>query len=563
MIKKYLKVIILFSFILFSTCSWENEYKAAARRSLQPDTDLILVPYPHNIFDKEARESITLSHYSQDELKEILIEHEISWEELKDTWGWDENLKQFEKEVNYTSHYTHYPYDTNIPIWIYGPKWIKPGTYPDSIFQQHIPSIYAKILKFDFKNKIDTKDYNKIFTKNTTKPEIIVTIVVDQGGDQLYKAHPNSSPFLTSLKSSSAYFTKAKVAHLEAHTAVGHAAIGTGSFPKEMGTFSNEVYYYNNGSVNERKAYETLDKKINLNEMKTLSFADEWDRKNKNLPVVVSQCYAARASIGMAGHGSLIPEQISNENLPDQDFVYWENTNTLRWDTYTKAYSLPETLNNLDLYQFYIEKNKILNSEFKVKDRLDLIKKMHHFQASEYQVLLDGETFRTVVNNEIISKPFFNDGVTDLAFVTLKATDAVGHLYGWESKESENILGATDMEIRKIFDFLRSNYEDKFLLVVTADHGAAPMPEVSNASFLTHQKFFEYMGELLPKEFRKDKTVVKWITHSHMNLNREVMSEFNISEKDIIQKLKELTINNKPFFRRIWTRSDIESNSIF
>jgi hypothetical protein len=59
---------MVFSFI-FSSCSWEESYKNAAKRSLQPDTDLILVPYPYNIFDKEVRESITLSHYTQEELK--------------------------------------------------------------------------------------------------------------------------------------------------------------------------------------------------------------------------------------------------------------------------------------------------------------------------------------------------------------------------------------------------------------------------------------------------------------------------------------------------------------
>lgn len=554
----------LYLLISIISCGWERDYRDAAVRSIQKDTDLILVPYPFNLLDNYGGEASTLSHFSKEELKEIMIEHDLSWDDLKENWGWEESHLEFEKEVKYTSHYTNYSYDSNIPIWLYGPKWIRSGVYSDQIYQQHIPSIYARLLQHPFEKEIDLKKFDKVFRETKEKPEIIVTIIVDQGGDQLYKAHPNSFPFLKSFKNQSAYFKNAKVAHLEAHTVVGHAAIGTGKFPNTTEVFSNEVYTWKNGKVVSRPVFQGKDYQLDLSQFKSLTLADDWDYANNNIPVIISQCYAARASIGMAGHGKDIPIELldklkssSSNSSPDRDFVYWANSLTLRWDTFDKAFEVPSSNQKVDFYEFYLSNKGKVISTFEAKDRVDFSKKVSLFQSSEYQVALDGYTIRNSIEKEIINKNLHNDKVTDLVYVTLKATDAVGHAFGWESKESERVLTATDMEIRKIFDFLRSHYDDKFLLLVTADHGAAPMHVVSKGSFLTHKNLFELVSTLLPEAERNNESLIQWVTHSQMSLNYETMKKFNVSESQIIQLLSNFEMDGKLFFRKIWTRQDL------
>ncbi|TGN20338.1 alkaline phosphatase family protein [Leptospira idonii] len=554
--KVSLPILILFIYSLIS-CSWETEYKSAAKRSLQQDTDIVLVPYPFNIFDKESRDAITLSHYSQEEIKNILKEHDLSWDELKQSWNWKEDEKSFQKEVNYTSHYTQYSYDTSIPIWLIGNKWFRNGIYPDRIHQQHIPSLLARILDFSFANQIDIRKFDKIFRTTEEKPKLIVTIVIDQGGLQLYNAHPQSFPFLKSLKEKSAYFKNAKVGHLEAHTAVGHAAIGTGAYPAETHAFSNEIYTWKEGKLISRPIYQGEGQTLALEELNRMSLADDWDLFHNNEPVIISQCYAARASIGMAGHGKALPKEFSKGKEPDSDFVYWENGKSLKWDTYSAAYSVPDSVKQYDLYNFYLANKATAGAEFQVRDRLDLQAKLHHFQASEYQVLLDGESIRKAIESEILSKNKHLDEKTDMVYVTLKATDAVGHLFGWESEEARNILKKTDEEVEKIYGFLEKNFGEDFILVITADHGAAPMPEISLSSFLGHETFFQELGTLLPEEKRKNQSVVKWITHSQLSLNRDVMKENGISEEQVIEKIKRLTVNDKPFFRKVWTRKEV------
>ncbi|GBF51317.1 type I phosphodiesterase/nucleotide pyrophosphatase [Leptospira ryugenii] len=556
---RFLYFIVIFLTInLHLNCLWEREYKEAAKYSIQKDTDLILVPFPNYIFDNHSRESFQVSNYNIDDLKDMLIEHEISLDDLKQSWGINEDTKDFSKEVNYTSHYTHYPYDYKIPIWIYGPNWVRRGVYPDEIYQQHIPGIASKFLGFKFSNSLDLKNYEKIFIKTNEKPQIIVTIVIDQAGTQLYRTHKHSYPFLKELSLQSAYFPNAKVMHLEAHTAVGHAAIGTGSFPKDMGIHSNEVYFFQEGQVKARKAYEANEDRLNLSDMRVNTLADEWDVFQNNKPVIISQCYAARASIGMAGHGSLAGGSTQDGIQRDKDIVLWQDGKSLQWATFQDAYQLPKVVESFQLYEYYLKNSNRINSQFRAKNRSEFQQKLSYFQASEYQVKMDGELFRAMIETEIIDKNLANDGITDLVYLTLKATDAVGHRNGWESKEAKKILEETDLEVRRIFDFLRSHYGDSFLLFVTADHGAAPMPEVSGASVLTHKEFFTHLSDLLPKEERNRSSVIKWVTHSQVSLNRDVLSKFNLSEGEVIQKIKEIKVNGKPFFRKVWKISELD-----
>ncbi|XDD48294.1 alkaline phosphatase family protein [Leptospira sp. WS39.C2] len=549
--------------MILSGCKWEKDYKRAAFLSMQPDTDLILAPYPFNIFDREARDAITLSHYSKEEIKNILEEHELSWDTLNEDWKLDLEGENFTKEVNYTSHYTQYTYDTEIPIWIYGPNWFHEGVYSDEIFQQHIPSIYGKILNFEFKNKIPLNDFNKIFKVNNEVPEIIVTIVVDQGGRQLYKAHKGAYPFLESLSSNSTYFKKAKVAHLESHTAVGHMAIGTGTFPKDSRVFSNEIYTYVDGKVNHRPVYQGKNQSFDLYELNTSSFADEWDLNQNNEPVIISQCYANRAAVGMAGHGKEFkPKEISKSAVvPDADFVYWQDIKNLSWGTYPNAFGKPIVAEKYNLFQFYQTNKSKIKTHFEVNNPIEFLSKIHHFQGSEFQVKMDGALFRDTIEETILKQNKHTDGKTDLAYLTLKATDAVGHLYGWETKEAKQVLQSTDEEIKTIFEFLKTNYGNKFILLVTADHGAAPMPEISNGLFLTHEMFFATVNELLPESERKKVSLINWVTHSQLSLNKELMKQHQITEEMVIEKILSIEVKQRKFFRKIWKRNEIPNVS--
>ena len=67
---------------------------------------------------------------------------------------------------------------------------------------------------------------------------------------------------------------------------------------------------------------------------------------------------------------------------------------------------------------------------------------------------------------------------TDLLILALSATDTVGHLYGPRSAEAEDTLKNVDRELGALIAYLEKKLgKENLLLVLTADHGVAELPE--------------------------------------------------------------------------------------
>lgn len=87
------------------------------------------------------------------------------------------------------------------------------------------------------------------------------------------------------------------------------------------------------------------------------------------------------------------------------------------------------------------------------------------------------------------------------------------------------------------------------------------MPEISNGLFLTHETFFKSVNELLPESERNKSSLINWITHSQLSLNKDLMKQYQISEDTIIQKILSIEVNQRKFFRKIWKRNEIPNVS--
>lgn len=69
-------------------------------------------------------------------------------------------------------------------------------------------------------------------------------------------------------------------------------------------------------------------------------------------------------------------------------------------------------------------------------------------------------------------------GITDVLCLSFSANDHAGHLYGPDSHEVMDMTVRTDRVLEQLFGFLdRRIGLQKCLIVLTADHGVAPMPE--------------------------------------------------------------------------------------
>ncbi|MCC5815059.1 MAG: alkaline phosphatase family protein [Leptospira sp.] len=561
-------------FIFSTGCkktSQDIQYLEAAKRSLVEGVDLVLVGEPYSIIDEKWLAKTKTTTYNLDALKKQVKRYGKNWEDFKKEYAdrirIEGNTVYVETEG--TSHFTNYEYDSSIPILFYGSKFIQPGIYQDIIFQQHIVPTIAKIIGSPTPNGAKLNPLPIIQEKTQYRPEAILTIVIDQGGLELYNAHPNSYPNIKRLMNESAYFPNAQVGHLDAHTGVGHVAIGTGAFPREHGVIANSrTYIESDGTkinIIEKKLFETekairKGSYVDPTELKTHSLADVWDAFRENKPVIISQCYAVRASVGMAGHGAAFQSDYQNINSkPDKDIVYWVNKDTMSWETNPEFYQVPGTVSSYKLRDYNLKYND--KPWWKPDEKLDtsfFSKKFYNTVATPTQARLEGELFRETVRKELIEKGLSQDGETDLLYLTLKATDAVGHAHGWESEEARLVLEETDRQVGLILDMMKEEWGDKFVLVLTADHGAAPLREFSKGLYLKHEDFVATVQSLLPESVRGKESLIRFYTSGMVSLNHEVMEKYGISEYSIVKIIEDIRVDGRRFYKKVYRRKDLE-----
>jgi predicted AlkP superfamily pyrophosphatase or phosphodiesterase len=82
------------------------------------------------------------------------------------------------------------------------------------------------------------------------------------------------------------------------------------------------------------------------------------------------------------------------------------------------------------------------------------------------------------VKAAIVNEHLGQDDFPDLLTVSFSANDSVGHTYGPYSQEVEDITLRTDQVLADLFTYIdRRVGLDHTVIVLTADHGAAPVPE--------------------------------------------------------------------------------------
>jgi predicted AlkP superfamily pyrophosphatase or phosphodiesterase len=93
---------------------------------------------------------------------------------------------------------------------------------------------------------------------------------------------------------------------------------------------------------------------------------------------------------------------------------------------------------------------------------------------SPFGIELTLEGARLIVADEKLGQNEFPDLLT----INLSSNDYVGHTFGPESLEVEDITYRTDRMLGEFVDFINERLEGRpWLFVLTADHGVAPIPE--------------------------------------------------------------------------------------
>jgi len=474
------------------------------------------------------------------------------------------------------THSATWDYDLRIPLAFYDPRqqWFSQGTYNATAVQQDVAPTLADVLRI----AAPDRSVGRILSEarrpaSAVLPKIVAVLVQDQMGWQYFAAHPNRAPYIRSILAKSALFVNAQVAHVDVETAVGHAAIGTGAYARGHGVNGNAAW--NTGlwvakpvfsaDLPDQKSTDSYPLLYNA-----ATLADVWVASNQNKPNVLSMVAAQRASISLGGHGSMFRQGKKTDVM----FFQEHGDKALQYVTNESFYHLPDSVRGKSVLPyataFQAEKGGRWFGHELVTASGDPV--LRFIRTSPAQVRFESD----LVTSAIAELKLGQGSETDLLFLNFKSSDYCGHTFGYESEECGEVLDAVDSAVKRLVETLQVATNGQFVLAYTADHGAAPLPELSggkryNSTKLLadlNKKFsvpggrldaFPFMSNSQiwankPELARAGHTIAEVVSYLQ-NYQVPMAAPWNMLAADWLKKGKPLT---DKFFYQVVSRTTIE-----
>ena len=301
----------------------------------------------------------------------------------------------------------------------------------------------------------------------TPKPKLVLTIVVDQFRyDYLTRFRPGYNGGLEELLTKGAVYTNARYIHFPTVTAVGHSTILSGALPAISGIIANE-WYDRESKKNVTSVSDPKEKLLGATgeassprRLLVSTVGDELRIVNANSKVI---------GISLKDRSAILPVgHMANG-------AYWFDNKSGAFVSSTFYFKeLPGWVKDFNGTH---PADKYAESEWMGKKFLPSGEKLNESLAASPwgNELIEAFTERAVESEELGKR-----GITDLLAVSFSSNDYVGHAVGPDDPQVQDMAIRTDLLLQKLFTFLDKQVGMKDVLVVfTADHGVAPVPEVS------------------------------------------------------------------------------------
>jgi predicted AlkP superfamily pyrophosphatase or phosphodiesterase len=385
------------------------------------------------------------------------------------------------------------------------------------------------------------------------KPKLVLTIVVDQFRyDYLTRFRAGYNGGLEELLTKGAVFTNARYMHFPTVTAVGHSTVLSGALPAISGIVANEWY-------------------------------DRETRKN-----VSSVSDPKETLLGAPGEASS-PRRLLVSTLGDEMRIVNSNTKVIGISLKDRAAILPAGHMANGAYWFDNKSGGFVSSTFYFKDLPGWVKEFNGSRPADKYAQTEwmGKKYSAAgeqLNESLAASPWGNEliesfaehaveseqlgkrGITDLLTVSFSSNDYVGHAVGPDDPQVQDMAFRTDLLLRKFFAYLDKQVGMKDVLVVfTADHGVAPVPEVNQqrkmeAGRIPSGSVEKAVQGALEKKFGEGKWIEKLFDGGAMiYLNLDLIHEKNLDRAQVDQVAAE-GARSVPHIFRAYTREQIMSN---
>jgi predicted AlkP superfamily pyrophosphatase or phosphodiesterase len=328
------------------------------------------------------------------------------------------------------------------------------------------------------------------------RPKLVVGIVVDQmRWDYLYRYYSKYSEggFKRLLREGFSC-ENTYINYLPSFTAVGHTCIYTGSVPSITGIAGNDwveqltgvrVYCTDDSTVQAVGIPSSPVGKMSPRKLLVTTITDELRMATNYQSRVVGVSLKDRASILPAGHTANAAFWLDDESGNFISSTYYMNKLPAPVEKYNKDKNIERLIKNdwntLYPIQTYIESdsdNKIYegripgesSSVFPHAIKSDYAKDHGSFRYSPFGNSLTLDFAKTILDAYQLG----TGPATDFLTINCASTDYVGHIFGPNSVEVEDMYLRLDLDLASFLSALDTKIgKGQYLIFLTADHGVA------------------------------------------------------------------------------------------
>jgi predicted AlkP superfamily pyrophosphatase or phosphodiesterase len=334
------------------------------------------------------------------------------------------------------------------------------------------------------------------------RPRLVVVIVLDQfRADNLTRFMPyfGEGGFKWLLRNG-ASLTSAHYTHATTYTGPGHATLLSGSYAHVNGIIGNRWFNRDKGRL-ESMFYDPDSRLLGLesgpsDETSPRNFigtnlCDQLLLSNNFKSKAVAISLKDRAAMMLAGKlgkaywyheglGAITSSSFYMKELPS--WVREFNARKIPDSYFGKKWdkSLPEaaySISRADDFPFETDfkgMGKTFPHPLGDKSGKPSPDFYEAFTCTPFGTDYELELARKAIEQEALGA----DDYPDILGISITGTDIVGHNYGPESQEMQDIVCRTDEQLAVFFDYLNGKFKKgEVLIALTSDHGACPVPE--------------------------------------------------------------------------------------
>lgn len=396
---------------------------------------------------------------------------------------------------NWFSHSGPCEYLQHVPLLYYGPGLVPAaGRVDRAVTLADIAPTVAELIEYRFHAQ-DGRPTPEVLTLAGAGnlPRLVVFMVWDCAGHNVLEEHPDAWPYLRGLITQGVWLERATLGSSPSISAPIHATIGTGAFPSRHGRVDHWF------SFDGKMAYveETGTRDLLLPAM-----AERY-RRDRNQEPRIGVVAFDNWHLGMIGHGAYL-----EGGHPDVAVLRrsggWGlapvSARNFRFPEHVSEVA-PPTLDEIDgmdgasdgrFFGYPLRPDlepdasggAPLDGRYSRPTAEDLTGLAERLVWSEWQT--------RVIQALVRREGFGRDAVPDLLFVNYKQVDQVSHAQTMNSAEMWAAVRATDIATERLVAMLNQEVgPGEWLLVVTADHGATPLPAFSGGFQIDERRLRE------------------------------------------------------------------------